>query len=341
MTNRATTDPRIDPRIKALFAGAPPATVLPEVADRETLLAMARAGAGLIQTPGFPAEPFEALVPSAGLTVETRAIPSQPGGNSINLLIVTPQGPGPFACVYYIHGGGMMMGSCFDANFAAWARMIAHQGAVAVLVDFRNCLHPSSVAEVAPFPAGLDDCVSGLRWVHDHAAELAIDPARIVVGGESGGGNLALATALRLNRDGDVAKLAGIYVMCPYLAGEWPGGPGTSADENAGILMDARSGYGAVAYGIDELHKRNPLAWPGFASTADVAGFPPTVVAVNECDPLRDDGVAFYRLLLRANVPARCRVVMGTVHATEVYILPCPEISRDAARDIVALAKGG
>ena len=53
-----------------------------------------------------------------------------------------------------------------------------------------------------------------------------------------------------------------------------------------------------------------------------------------------DDGVAFYRLLLRAGVKARAKIVMGTVHATEMFCLPCPEISTDAARELVALARG-
>ena len=64
------------------------------------------------------------------------------------------------------------------------------------------------------------------------------------------------------------------------------------------------------------------------------------MIQVNECDCLRDDGVAFYQLLLRAEINARCRELLGTVHATEVGVVLCPEISRDAARDIAALARG-
>ena len=62
------------------------------------------------------------------------------------------------------------------------------------MVDFRNCVTSSSVPEVAPFPAGLDDCVSGLRWVAANHEELGIYQGRIVVAGNSGGGNLTLAT---------------------------------------------------------------------------------------------------------------------------------------------------
>jgi acetyl esterase len=123
-------------------------------------------------------------------------------------------------------------------------------------------------------------------------------------------------------------------VLCPYLSGEWSDRAGGSVIQNAGILMDTRSNYGAMAYGIDALHKRNPLAWPAYATEKDVTGFPPVVISVNECDPLRDDGVDFYRLLLRSGVRARCREILGTVHATEIFVIPCPEISQDAAKHI-------
>ena len=79
-----------------------------------------------------------------------------------------------------------------------------------------------------------------------------------------------------------------------------------------------------MGYGIEAFEAGDPLAWPGFATEDDVDGLPPTVISVNECDPLRDEGIAFYRLLLRAGVPARCRQVMGTIHGTEIFSLPAP-----------------
>jgi acetyl esterase len=89
-----------------------------------------------------------------------------------------------------------------------------------------------------------------------------------------------------------------------------------------------------MGYGIEQLEKQNPLAWPSFATEDDVQGFPPTIISVNECDPLRDEGIEFYRMLLRAGVPARCRQVMGTIHGTEIFAVTCPEISRDTASAI-------
>ena len=72
--------------------------------------------------------------------------------------------------MYYIHGGGMQSMSCYDGNYRAWGRIIAAQGVAVAMVDFRNALTPSSVEEVAPFPAGLNDCVSGLHWLIANAS---------------------------------------------------------------------------------------------------------------------------------------------------------------------------
>jgi len=94
-----------------------------------------------------------------------------------------------------------------------------------------------------------------------------------------------------------------------------------------------------MAYGISELESRNPLAWPGFSTEDDVRGLVPTVISVNECDPLRDEGINFYRLLLRAGVTTRCRQVMGTIHGTEILPMVCPDISVDTARNIADFAR--
>ena len=215
---------------------------------------------------------------------------------------------------------------------------IAAQGVAVAMVDFRNCVSPSSVPEVAPFPAGLNDCVSGVKWVHANAATLGIDPARDRRRGESGGGNLCLATGLKLKRDGDIGLIKGLYALCPYIVGEWPAPDCPSSIENNGIFIDLHNNNGAIGYGIEAFNARNPLAWPGFADEAEVQGLPSVVISVNECDPLRDEGINFYRLLVRGGVKARCRQMMGTIHATEVFPALCPDISRDTAQDIAAFA---
>jgi acetyl esterase/lipase len=341
MAYDVTADTRLDPRIRALLAGIPPLSNR-DVDSRDTLLAEANSPKALEAAKAFSAFmdlcDTEEAAPSKGLHVHTERVVSAPDGNTINLQVIRPETDEAVACVYYIHGGGMMSLSCYDGMYRGWGKLIAANGVAVVMVDFRNCLVPSSVPEVAPFPAGLNDCLSGLHWVVDHARALNIDPSRIVVAGESGGGNLALATGLSLKRSGELGLIKGLYALCPYIAGSWPQSRYPSSTENNGILLDLHSNRGAVAYGIEELERRNPLAWPGFATEEDVTGFPPTVINVNECDPLRDEGIAFYRLLLQAGVAARCRQMMGTMHGTEIFTIACPDISRDTARDLAAFA---
>jgi acetyl esterase len=335
-------DRRLDPRIKALLSALPP-IASPDVKDRDTLVAMANSDAALEAAESFSAFmdlcDTEEAAPSAGLRVHTEKVVSAPDGNTINLQVIRPDTEETVACVYYIHGGGMASLSCYDGMYRGWGKLIAANGVAVVMVDFRNAVSPSSVPEVAPFPAGLNDCVSGLKWVVSHAAELKIDPSCLVVAGESGGGNLTLATGLMLKRLGDLGLVKGLYALCPYIAGEWPLPENPSSTENNGILLDLHNNQGRVGYGIEAFEERNPLAWPSFATLDDVAGFPPTVISVNECDPLRDEGLNFYRLLLEAGVPARGRQMMGTMHGTEIFNIACPDVSRDTARDIAAFAR--
>ena len=339
------TDPRIDPRIKrvmGVLAGMP---VQGDVTSRDELLAESRSenaqAARQMLTMFMDACDTEEIAPSKGLSITEHTLTSQPDGNTVNLRLIRPDGAEVVPCVYYIHGGGMAALSAYMGNYRAWAKIIAANGVAVAMIDFRNCVDPSSVEEVAPFPAGLNDCVSGLKWVVERAAEFHIDPTRIVVAGESGGGNLALATGLKLLRDGDIGLINGLYALCPYIAGSWPRDDLPSSTENNGILLNLHNNRGAMGYGMEEFEAGNPLAWPLFATEDDVRGLPPVVISVNECDPLRDEGVAFYRLLLRAEVPARCRQVMGTIHGTEILPMLCPDISRDTAASIAEFAKNG
>jgi acetyl esterase/lipase len=279
------------------------------------------------------------VAPSKGLVTTEHVVVSAPDGNKVNIRVIRPDGEDRLPCVYYIHGGAMATLSCDNGNYRAWGRLIAARGVVVAMVDFRNAVVASSADEVAPFPAGLHDCVSGVRWVAANHAELGVDPDRIVVAGESGGGNLTLATGLRLKQDGDLGLISGLYALCPYIAGAWPSPDSPSSTENNGILLDLHNNRGAMAYGIEQLTARNPLAWPGFATEEDVRHLVPTMISVNECDPLRDEGINFYGLLLRAGVDARCRQVMGTIHGTEVFPLMCPDISRDTAASIAEFAR--
>jgi acetyl esterase len=342
MASKINDDPRIDPRIKAVMGHMPSANP-GDVPSREQALAEANSEQAVAAREGLKAfmdlVDNEDVAPSTGLAIDVHEFVSSPDRNTIQVRLIRPEGAEALPCVYYIHGGGMQTMSCFDGMYRAWGKIIAAQGVAVAMVDFRNCLTPSSAPEVVPFPGGLNDCVSGVHWLHANAAEFGIDPGHIIVAGESGGGNLTLATGLKLKQDGDLHLIRGLYALCPYIAGQWPQERYPSSIENNGILIELHNNRGAMAYGIEALERRDPLAWPGFAAEADVRGLVPTVISVNECDPLRDEGIEFYRLLLRAGVPARCRQVMGTIHGTEIFAIACPDVSRETAASIAQFCR--
>ncbi|OTP79026.1 alpha/beta hydrolase [Caballeronia sordidicola] len=337
-------DPRIDPSIKKMFGDfCQPARA--DVSSRDEMLAQLQSleGAAALANEAafFRSTASEEIAPSTGLTIRTETFVSSPDGNTVKILFMRPEGDEVLPCVYYTHGGGMVYLSAFDDNYQAWGRIIASQGVAIAMADFRNALLPSSAREVAPFPAGLNDSVSGLRWVHDNAASLGIDSDRLIIGGDSGGGNLALATAMKLNRDGDVHRIKGVYSLCPFIAGKWPLPENPSSIENADIFISINSNCTTHGYGMEAFERQDPLAWPSFAKEDDVKGLPLVVININECDPLRDEGLNFYRFLRGAGVPARCRQMMGTVHATEVFPGCAPDVSYNTANDIAYLARTG
>lgn len=236
-------DTRLDPRIKKYFAGMPLGAEKPNVSSREELLAQENSPAALAalerQTALFDSMDSEEIAPSAGLSVRTETLTSSPDGNTIKIRYIRPDNDETLPCVYYIHGGRMEMSSCYEGNYKTWGRMIAAKGVAVAMVEFRNSVHPSSVPEIAPFPAGLNDCISGFKWVHANATTLKMDAERIIVAGESGGGNLALAVGMKLKQDGEVGPIKGIYSLCPYIAGEWPQPQYPSSIENEGIVLSS------------------------------------------------------------------------------------------------------
>ena len=162
------------------------------------------------------------------------------------------------------------------------------------MADFRNCV---SVFEVAPCPAGLDDCLAGFNRVVAHASELKVDSNRVVVSGARATGETSPWPSECVCRTKDVRSPRVFRRSVPSSPAPWADERNRPSSEMAELLSDAMSNRVASITGSTPFR---PLAWPDFATRDDVADFPPTIVSVNELDPLRDEGEAFYRLLLAA-----------------------------------------
>lgn len=334
-------DPRADPRMIAAFAplgldqhspSAPIDSVAP-LEDRRAYVAGFEQQFAMVINALFPSPS-----PVAGTTSTVVEIPGA-DGNRITLYIHRATGSDePLPGVVHLHGGGMVMFEASWPNYRRWRDELALAGTVAIGVEFRNA---AGVLGPHPFPAGLDDCASALRWVHAHRADLGI--SSIVVSGESGGGNLSLASALLANRDGWIDEIDGVYAQCPFISNKWGEKPADlpSLHENDGYLMDVGAmDVLASVYDPGGTNSDNPLCWPSRARPADLTGLPPHVISVNELDPFRDEGLDYARELARAGVSVVSRMVGGTCHAGDTLL---PEALSDVylstIRDIAGFAQ--
>ena len=262
-------------------------------------------------------------------------------GNDITLFIHSPQGHSessePLPCVVHTHGGGMVILTAADANYSRWRSELAATGMVVVGVEFRN---GAGALGNHPFPAALHDCAEAARWAAENKASLGI--SHLIMSGESGGGNLSLATTLLAKREGWLDSIAGVYAQCPYISGLYASCPDElpSLRENDAYFLDMQT-MGALVKPYDPTgtNASNPLAWPYHASQEDLAGLPPHVISVNELDPLRDEGLAYYRKLLKAGVSSVGRTVHGTCHAADCsFVDAIPDVYYATVRDIASFA---
>lgn len=277
------------------------------------------------------------LPPVSGVTRSVEIIRGD-DGNDITLFIHRPADvSGPMPAIVHLHGGGMVMLEAAGPAYQRWRDHLAATGLVVVGVEFRN---GGGKLGPHPFPAGLNDCSSALRWVGANKSMLGV--SKIVVSGESGGGNLTLATTLKAKRDGNLGLIDGVYAQCPYISGTYASPPAdlVSLVENDGyFLAGDQMSLLAKVYDPTGANATNPLAWPWHAAAEDLAGLPPHVISVNQLDPLRDEGLAYFRKLLDAGVSAVCRTVNGTCHAGDIiFEAAIPEVTMATVRDISGFA---
>jgi acetyl esterase len=232
--------------------------------------------------------------------VEDRRIPGPAG--EIPVRIYTPEGSGPFPLIAFFHGGGFVLCS-LETHDELCRAMCRDAGAVVVSVDYR-------LAPEAKYPAAADDCYAATAWCAAHAAELGADAARLVVAGDSAGGNLAAVTALRA-RDLGAPRIR--HQVLIY--------PATHCDFDTPSYRENAQGYFLTAdamrwfwahYLENPAQASEPYACPAHA--ADLKGLPPATVITAEYDPLRDEGEDYAAQLRAAGVPVLLKRYDGMIH---------------------------
>jgi acetyl esterase len=334
------TDPRADPRMVAALAplgldGAPEPAPVDINSPSEALLEFA-----LAAEEGFAmlGDILSANAPAITNVDRRTEVIKGIDGNDITLYIHTPTDvEGPVPGIVHTHGGGMAILEASNAGYIRWRDELASTGLVVVGVEFRNA---AGKLGPHPFPAGLNDAFSGLRWTHENRAALGI--SKVVISGESGGGNLTLATTLKAKADGVLEYIDGVYAQCPYISGVYaeknPALP--SLYENDDYFLNcSMMGSMVRMYSPDGSADTDPLAWPYHATVEMLEGLPPHVISVNQLDPLRDEGLAYFQKLLAAGVSVSSRTVNGTCHAGDCLFRDAmPDVYLGTIRDINGFA---
>ncbi|MCL6637075.1 MAG: alpha/beta hydrolase [Alicyclobacillus sp.] len=226
---------------------------------------------------------------------------SGPGGN-IPVRVYWPRFGARLPVLVYLHGGGWVFGTLDSVDDTCRALANAAD-CVVVSVDYR-------LAPEHKFPAAVEDAYAVLRWLSDHAPEIGADAGRLAVGGESAGGNLAIACTLLARDQGGPSLVAQLlaYPITDYNLDT------ASYRENAeGFFLTRR----AMQWYWEQYLARpedadNPLAAP--LRAVSHAGLPPALIFTAEYDPLRDDGEAYAARLRAAGVPVAAVRMPGLIH---------------------------
>ncbi|TAN34278.1 alpha/beta hydrolase [bacterium] len=231
--------------------------------------------------------------------IEDATIPG-PGG-PIPVRLYRPSMRRDLPILIYFHSGGWVVGS-----------LETHEGLCRALAKKGDCLVVSVAYRLAPehkFPAAVEDAWAAVQWLARHADDVGGDPARLAVGGDSSGGNLAAVVALRARDHG--LELALQLLVYPVVDCNFETLSYRENAEGYNLNRSTMRWYWRQ-YLASESDAANPDASP--LRAVDVSGVAPALVIVCEYDPLRDEGLAYARRLESAGVPVSTRCYEGQIH---------------------------
>jgi acetyl esterase len=248
--------------------------------------------------------------------VESLEIPGPAGAIGARLYVPPALAQEPPPLLVFYHGGGWVIGD-LDTHDNPCRFLAAHSGACLLSVDYR-------LAPEHPFPAAVEDVWAAYAWAVANAAGLGVDPARIGVGGDSAGANLAAVVCL-LARDEDVPPPAMQLLIYPVtqIGGETP----SRQLFGEGFLLTRRSmDFFEEQYLPRAEGHRDPRV--SILHASDLSGLPPAYIAIAGFDPLRDEGELYAQRLREAGVHVALRRHPGLVHTFANLTAICPSARR-------------
>lgn len=301
-------DPELAPVADAFRAAMPKMSV-------ETLPEQRRALAE-----GIPGMPVPDLTAGGKVTLEERVVPGPEGAPEITLLILRPSsGQGPWPAIYHTHGGGMIVGDR-RTGVDMFVPYVVEIGAVVVSVEYR-------LAPEHPDPAPVEDCYAGLVWTAKNAAELDIDPERILIAGASAGGGLAAGTAL-LARDRGFPELTHQILLCPMLDDRMIT-PSSRMLVDTGIWDAEDNAFGWTALLGDRRGGPDVSPYAAPARATDLSRLPRTFLDVGSAETFRDETIDYAQRLCQAGVSVDFHLWGGGFHGFDM-MAPHAAISRAA-----------
>ncbi len=240
-----------------------------------------------------------------GHSVTDRYIPGP--SSDLHVRIFRPSAAATLPALVFYHGGGFVFNN-IDMYTAALHRLCNKSGTTIVAVNYQK-------APEHPFPAAFDDCYATLRWVVANATSLGVDVHNIGVGGDSAGGNLASAVALKARDEGPsiVPPLRYQLLIYPCNDRDLTTASYTEFAEGFGLSKRSMEWFWEMYLGpVGGEHDDNPYACPMRAP--NFAQLPPAIIVVAECDPLRSDSEKYAGLLREAGVPVEYKQYDGMNH---------------------------
>lgn len=263
------------------------------------------------------------LPPVEGVTSQDHFAPGSKGDPAVRVRVYRPDDqPSKLPALYWIHGGGYVMGD-IEQDDRLMMQLVKRIGCVTASVDYR-------LAPEHPFPAPVEDCYAGLKWLFSNAGEFGIDPSRIAIGGASGGGGLCAGLAL-MARDRKEVKVAYQLLIYPMID-DRNATPASYAITDPRMWNREANRLGWKAYLGRDGGGADVSPYAAASRATDLSNLPPAYIPVGALDLFVDENIEYAQRLVQAGVPTELHVYPGAFHGFDLFA-PSATVSKQFKAD--------